>query len=73
MSDKLGYCSEEAAAIAMRLGGFGPNIYLRNSSEWEELVGADNGRGVYAFIMGLSDEPEAVPPTIFITQDCTPT
>lgn len=62
----LNYSKADAAATAIKLQGFGPTLYLRTASSWGRLVGIDNGEGIEALLLTMSNKDGAVPPGIKI-------
>lgn len=51
----------EAMALAERLNGYGPNMYLRDVREWQNLLGDDNGQGVYVMLLVARRKKGVIP------------
>ncbi|CZS91878.1 uncharacterized protein RAG0_02430 [Rhynchosporium agropyri] len=49
-----------AARQADHLHGHGPNLYLRTPESWIDLLGVDNGKGIYAMLVGCRRRKGAV-------------
>lgn len=47
--------------MAQTLNGFGPNIYSRLCSEWKDILGKDDGLGVYNLVFATRRANGAVP------------
>ncbi len=57
----MNYDAADAEAVAMRLDGFGPNMYTRSLKSWQELLGYENGSGLYVLLVGVRHLDGAVP------------
>lgn len=67
LTTKLGYTAIDADAMAAKLDGFGPNIYMRTSGTWGELLGnEEEGLGVYVWVLESRDWEGAVPEGILL-------
>ncbi|KAL2065841.1 hypothetical protein VTL71DRAFT_3511 [Oculimacula yallundae] len=62
----MGFYSGAAVDKALEMEGFGPNIYLRSKGEWIELLGEENGKGVYAMLLAVRDQEGAVPEGVMV-------
>jgi hypothetical protein len=58
---KLGYMEPEAEIMAANLDGFGPNIYTRTIQKWKDILGEDQGEGIYTWILDKRHQKGAVP------------
>ncbi|KAH8656048.1 hypothetical protein BGZ60DRAFT_532372 [Tricladium varicosporioides] len=62
LTQYLGYTNDEASERVIKLGGFGPNLYLRTYKEWVELLEDEQvARGVYALLVARRYEEGGVP------------
>ncbi|KAH6673435.1 hypothetical protein B0J14DRAFT_590770 [Halenospora varia] len=62
LTQYLSYTNDEANERIMKLGGFGPNLYLRTYEEWVELLEDEEvARGVYALVVARRYEEGGVP------------
>jgi hypothetical protein len=61
----MNYDSAGAEAEVSKLGGYGPNIYFRTSEAWIELLGRENGSGLYLMLFQVRHR--AVPKNIKIS------
>jgi len=58
---KLDYAPEAAGEVAGKLDGFGPNIYSRTVRDWRELLGHEQGEGIYSWLLGVRRQEGAIP------------
>jgi len=56
----LSFSLGEAEDAARSFTGFGPNIYLKEADHWKEIVGENNGAGVYSLLLNRRHNPGAV-------------
>ncbi|CZT01969.1 uncharacterized protein RCO7_05448 [Rhynchosporium graminicola] len=61
LMDLMDWDALAAARQADHLHGHGPNLYLRTSESWIALLGVDNGKGIYAMLVGCRRRKGAVP------------
>ncbi|KAL2061425.1 hypothetical protein VTL71DRAFT_7698 [Oculimacula yallundae] len=62
--DRMNISPDEATVLTERLNGCGPNMYLRTNEDWVQLLGEENGFGVYAMLLAVRRSKGAVPKTI---------
>ncbi|TVY21066.1 hypothetical protein LARI1_G001246 [Lachnellula arida] len=62
LTTKMGYAAVDADAVATKLDGFGPNIYLRMAGTWAELLeNEEEGLAVYVWVLERRDREGGVP------------
>jgi hypothetical protein len=64
MINNFGSLVDEAAEVVKGWKGFGPNIYIMNSEDWNELLGEQQGRGLYYMLVAVRNEKGACPTNI---------
>jgi hypothetical protein len=67
LTTKLDYTIIDALEISERLEGFGPNLYSRRISHWAELLGQEDAKAVYFWILQFRDCEGAVPEQVLVT------
>jgi hypothetical protein len=68
----MDYDAAGAEAIASRLEGYGPNIYSRTKESWVELLGYENGNGLYLMLLSIRHEKGAIPRNVNINDGYPP-
>jgi len=48
--------------MAKYLDGFGPNIYGNTPFDWMNMLGDEDGRAIYTWILALRNKEGAAPP-----------
>jgi len=59
--EKFNYSPENALATSAKLEGFGPNIFSRRIHKWRELLGEEDGEGVYNWLLAVRHQKGAFP------------
>lgn len=57
----MDYDATTAEAIVSKLEGYGPNIYSRTKESWTELLGYENGNGLYLMLLSIRHQKGAIP------------
>jgi hypothetical protein len=60
----MDYDAASAEAVVSRLEGYGPNMYSRTKESWIELLGYENGNGLYLMLMSIRNQNGAVPKNV---------
>jgi hypothetical protein len=66
LTAKLDYTIIEALEISEKLEGFGPNLYSRRISHWAELLGQEDAKAVYYWVLQFREFEGALPEGIVI-------
>jgi hypothetical protein len=60
----LKFTPSEAYEAAQKFQGYGPNIYITKQYRWKEILGDDNGMGLWFMILRYRNRRGAVPPSL---------
>lgn len=64
LSEYCGIGKEQASQIAAKFQGFGPNLWKMREQDWFELVGIEEGKGMFAIMKEMRGERGAIPSNV---------